>query len=88
MLKLAKAFRRTLPDGRTMIRYRIRQGCLAEITGASRENVNRQFATWKKAGLFDTIDANYCRNDLPKWSSLGQDYSPTVASNLPSIRSI
>jgi CRP/FNR family cyclic AMP-dependent transcriptional regulator len=80
MLKLAKAFGTTLPDGRTMIRYRVRQGRLAEITGASRENVNRQFATWKKAGLFDTVDGNYCLSDLPKWSSLGQDYSPTVAS--------
>ena len=80
MLKLARAFGKTLPDGRTLIEYHIRQGHLAEITGASRENVNRQFATWKKAGLCDTVDGNYCLKDLGKWSALGQDYSPTIAN--------
>jgi CRP-like cAMP-binding protein len=80
MLKLARAFGKDLPDGRTIILYRIKQADLAEITGASRENVNRQFRTWKKAGLWDKVDSYYCLSDLRKWSLLGQGYSPTVVS--------
>jgi CRP-like cAMP-binding protein len=80
MLKLARAFGKDLPNGRTIILYRIKQADLAEITGASRENVNRQFRTWKKAGLWDKVDGYYCLSDLRKWSFLGQSDSPTVVS--------
>jgi CRP/FNR family cyclic AMP-dependent transcriptional regulator len=80
MLKLAKAFGKVLPDGRMMICYRIRQARLAEITGSSRENVNRQFGSWKRMGLCDKVDDYYCLSDLRKWGVLGQGYSPTVGS--------
>ena len=80
MLKLAKAFGKTLPDGRVLIRYRISQGQLAEIVGASRENVNRQFKIWKRAGLCFKIDDYYCLSDPRKWSTRDQPPSTTVAT--------
>jgi CRP/FNR family cyclic AMP-dependent transcriptional regulator len=80
MLRLAKAFGQPLADGRTMICYRIKQTHLAEITGASRENVNRQFRFWRKAGLCEKVGNHYCLRDLPRWNILGRGYGPSVAS--------
>jgi len=80
MLKLAKAFGEPLPDGRVLIHYRISQGQLAEIVGASRENVNRQFKTWKRAGLCLKSDDYYCLADQQKWSTRGLPHITTVAA--------
>jgi CRP-like cAMP-binding protein len=80
MLKFAKAFGKNLPDGRTVICYQIKQAHLAEITGSTRENVNRQFKNWKREGLWTRVDNNYCLSDLQRWSVLGHGYLPTVAS--------
>jgi CRP-like cAMP-binding protein len=78
MLKLAAAFGKALPDGRTLIDYRIGQARLAEITGASRENVNRQFKSWRAAHLCERLGDQYCLADLQKWRSLTQGYSPVI----------
>ena len=71
LLKLARAFGEPMPDGRTMIRYRIGQSRLAEVTGASRENVNRQFKSWREAGLCERVQSHYCLSDLADWEMLG-----------------
>jgi len=78
MLKLAKAFGEPMPDGRTIIRYRIGQSRLAEVAGASRENVNRQFRAWREAGLCERVQAYYCLRDLSEWELLGGHYPPTI----------
>lgn len=80
MLKLARAFGKVSPDGRTMICYRIGQMRLAEITGASRENVNRQLRIWKSAGLCDKVDNYYCLSGMRRWDVLAQGYSPIIAN--------
>jgi CRP-like cAMP-binding protein len=77
MLKLADAFGEPLDDGRTLVRYKIVQSRLAEMTGASRENVNRQFRAWHGAGLFDKVSNYYCLRALPQWELLAGDYIPT-----------
>lgn len=78
MLKLARAFGEPMADGRTLIRYRIGQSRLAEVAGASRENVNRQFRAWREAGLCERLQSYYCLSDLSEWELLGGDYPPTV----------
>jgi len=78
MLKLARAFGETLPDGRLLVRYKIAQSRLAEITGVSRENVNRQFRQWREAGLYDMISRYYCLTGLRQWEKLAGDYVPTI----------
>lgn len=77
MLKLADAFGEPLPDGRVLIRYRIGQSRLAEVAGASRENVNRQIRSWRQVGLCDRINNYYCLSTLPKWKMLRGDNIPT-----------
>ena len=77
MLILAKAFGERLNDGRTLVRYRIAQSRLAEIVGVSRENVNRQFRSWREAGLYDQINHYYCLRSLQQWEQLAGDYIPT-----------
>lgn len=77
MLKLADAFGETLPDGRVLIRYRIGQSRLAEVTGSGREQVNRHIRSWRQVGLCDRINNYYCLSKLPKWRMLRGDYIPT-----------
>lgn len=77
MLKLARAFGERLDDGRVLVRYKIAQSRLAEIAGASRENVNRQFRAWREAGLVENISRYYCLSDLSRWERLAGDYIPT-----------
>lgn len=77
MLKLARAFGEPLDDGRVLVRFKIAQSRLAEIAGVSRENVNRQFHTWRSAGLYDMISRYYCLRALPQWEQLAGDYIPT-----------
>lgn len=79
MVKLAKAFGEPTPDGRTLIRYRIGQSRLAEIAGASRENVNRQFKAWREAGLCERIQSYYCISDLADWELLGGQHPPSIS---------
>jgi len=76
LVTLAKVFGEELPDGRTIIRYQIDQSRLAEIAGASRENVNRQFRTWREAGLCERVRGNYCLSDLRAWEGLAEEYLP------------
>jgi CRP/FNR family cyclic AMP-dependent transcriptional regulator len=78
MLKLAAAFGKALSDGRMLIDCRIGQARLAEITGATRENVNRQFKNWRALRLCERIGDQYCLADLQKWKSLAEGYSPAV----------
>ena len=77
MLKLAKAFGDTLSGGMIVIRYKIDQSNLAEISGASREQVNRQFRAWKDAGLCEIVNGFYCLKKIQKWESLGGRLPPT-----------
>lgn len=76
MLKLATAFGKILPDGRTLICYQIGQARLAELAGASRENVNRQFKAWKASRLCERLGDRYCLSNLKQWKSLGQGVDP------------
>lgn len=64
LLRLARQFGETLPGERVLIRQRISQVELGHMVGAARENVNRQLAEWRDAGILSRISAYYCLERL------------------------
>ena len=67
LARLADAFGEEQDDGRLLIKYKIAQSRIAEITGASRENVNRQFKMWRDTGVCDRVGGYYCIQDTAGW---------------------
>ena len=63
LLSLADSFGNDLPDGRTVIRYKITQADIGNMCGAARENVNRQLGEWRRDGLVSKISGYYCLHD-------------------------
>jgi len=78
MLRLSDAFGEPLPDGRILIRYKIGQSRLAEVAGASRENVNRQIRAWRRTGLCTRISNYYCLDEIEMWRVLAGDQIPAI----------
>jgi CRP-like cAMP-binding protein len=65
--KLADAFGEELDDGRVLIRYKISQARLAEVTGASRENVNRHLRAWSDNKVISRVSNYYCLSKYEVW---------------------
>ena len=59
-LRLADGFGETLPDKRILVRQRFSQADLGRMTGAARENVNRQLSRWRKDGVLSRVGGYYC----------------------------
>ena len=74
LVGLADRFGNNLPDGRTLIRYKITQSDIGNMCGAARENVNRQFAHWRQNGLLSKISGYYCLHDKAEFDRLA-DFS-------------
>lgn len=74
LVGLADRFGNALPDGRILIRYKITQSDIGNMCGAARENVNRQFANWRKDGLLSKISGYYCLHDRTEFDRLA-DFS-------------
>ncbi len=70
LVGLADRFGNTLPDGRTLIRYKITQSDIGNMCGAARENVNRQFAEWRRKGLLSKISGYYCLHSKSEFDAL------------------
>jgi CRP/FNR family cyclic AMP-dependent transcriptional regulator len=60
LVRLADGFGEPLPDGRTLIRQKVSQAELGHMIGATRENVNRQLAEWRRERLLTRISGYYC----------------------------
>ena len=70
LVGLADRFGNPLPDGRTLIRYKITQSDIGNMCGAARENVNRQFADWRRKELLSKISGYYCLHDKAEFDRL------------------
>lgn len=60
LLRLSEGFGETLPDGRVLIRQRLSQLDLGRMSGAARENVNRQINAWKREAVLTRLSGYYC----------------------------
>jgi CRP-like cAMP-binding protein len=58
LLKLAGDYGRLLPDGAVLLPMRLSQTEISMLIASTREAVNKQFATWKEAGLL-TVKAGH-----------------------------
>lgn len=70
LLGLSERFGNDLPDGRTLIRYKITQTDIGNMCGAARENVNRQFANWKRDDLLSKISGYYCLHNKEEFNRM------------------
>jgi CRP/FNR family transcriptional regulator, cyclic AMP receptor protein len=73
LLRLTEVFGHPLADGRILIRQKLTQSDLALMTASARENVNRQLAEWRAAGIISRISAYYCVEDIDRlrsWAKL------------------
>ena len=59
-LRLAEGFGENLEGGRILIRHKCTQEDLARLTGAARENINRQIKGWVEDGCLSRISGYYC----------------------------
>lgn len=59
-IRLVDGFGETLPDQRILIRQRFSQADLGRMTGAARENVNRQLSRWRGDNILSRVGGYYC----------------------------
>jgi CRP-like cAMP-binding protein len=65
-LRLAEGFGENLEGGRMLIRHKCTQEDLARMTGAARENINRQIKGWVEDGCLSRISGYYCIENYEK----------------------
>lgn len=65
-LRLAEGFGENLEGGRMLIRHKCTQKDLARMTGAARENINRQIKGWVEDGCLSRISGYYCIENYEK----------------------
>lgn len=70
-LRLGDEFGQGLDGGRVIIRQKFSQADLARMTGAARENVNRQIVAWQKENLISRVSSYYCLEDVDALQELG-----------------
>ena len=66
-----------------MVREKFTQTDLARMTASARENVNRQLAEWRKAGIVSQISRYYCVEDAEKLRQIA-GLSPDLSA--PSVQ--
>jgi len=82
-LRLAEVFGHPLDGGRILVREKFTQTDLARMTASARENVNRQLAEWRKAGIVSQISRYYCVEDAEKLRQIA-GLSPDLSA--PSVQ--
>lgn len=68
-LRLAEGFGENVEGGRVLIRHKCTQEDLARMTGAARENINRQIKGWVEDGSLSRISSYYCIENEEKLRS-------------------